>query len=69
MMNPERDFGMVYDEQEYVQILHSTFFDIDPEVDHTIEGYVARILDMLVDAVEVQLGIAQWYLASDPPQG
>ncbi|KAL0910032.1 hypothetical protein M5K25_020959 [Dendrobium thyrsiflorum] len=69
MADLERDFGMIYDEQGYVQILHSTFFDVDPEIDHTIEGYVARILDTLVDAVEDQLGNVQWYLASDPPQG
>ncbi|KAL0916438.1 hypothetical protein M5K25_013949 [Dendrobium thyrsiflorum] len=67
MADPERDFGMVYDKQGYVQILQSTFFDVDTEIDRTIEGYVARILDTLVLAVEDQLGTAQWYLASDPP--
>ncbi|KAL0918869.1 hypothetical protein M5K25_010914 [Dendrobium thyrsiflorum] len=60
MADSERDFGMVYDEQCYVQILHSTFFDVDPDTDHTIEGYVARILDTLVDAIEEQLGVVQW---------
>ncbi|KAL0903945.1 hypothetical protein M5K25_026009 [Dendrobium thyrsiflorum] len=52
MADPKRDFGMVYDEQAYVQILNSTFFDVDPEIDHTLEGYVERIFDTLVDAIE-----------------
>ncbi|KAL0914289.1 hypothetical protein M5K25_014624 [Dendrobium thyrsiflorum] len=69
MADPERDFGMTYDEQGYVHILHSTFFDVELEVDHTVEGYVARILDTLVDAIKEQLGKVQWHLASDPPQG
>ncbi|KAL0919990.1 hypothetical protein M5K25_009086 [Dendrobium thyrsiflorum] len=57
---------MAYDEQGYVHILHSTFFDVDPEVDHTVEGYVARILDTLVDAIKEQLGVVQWRIASNP---
>ncbi|KAL0905450.1 hypothetical protein M5K25_023871 [Dendrobium thyrsiflorum] len=66
MADPERDFGMVYNEQGYIQILQSPFFDVDPEVDHTIEGYVARILDTIVLAVEEQLGTVQWRIALDP---
>ncbi|KAL0925354.1 hypothetical protein M5K25_003676 [Dendrobium thyrsiflorum] len=66
MADPERDFGMAYDEQGYVHILHSTFFDVDPEVDHTAQEYLDRILDTLVDAVEEQLGTVEWHLAPDP---
>ncbi|KAL0905085.1 hypothetical protein M5K25_027261 [Dendrobium thyrsiflorum] len=66
MADPERDFGMAYDEQGYVHILYSTFFDVDPEVDHTTQGYLDRILDTLVDAVEEQLDIVEWRLAPDP---
>ncbi|KAL0916669.1 hypothetical protein M5K25_014197 [Dendrobium thyrsiflorum] len=66
MADPEQDFGMAYDEQGYVHILHSTFFDVDPEVDHTLQGYVERILDTLVDAVEEQLGTVEWRIAADP---
>ncbi|KAL0921026.1 hypothetical protein M5K25_008054 [Dendrobium thyrsiflorum] len=66
MADPERDFAMAYDEQGYVHILHSTFFDVDPEVDHTAQGYLDRILDTLVDAVEEQLGVVGWRLAPDP---
>ncbi|KAL0922915.1 hypothetical protein M5K25_006945 [Dendrobium thyrsiflorum] len=66
MADPERDFGMVYDDQGFIQILQSLFFDVDPEVDHTVEEYVARILDTIVLAVEEQLGTVEWRLASDP---
>ncbi|KAL0927570.1 hypothetical protein M5K25_001753 [Dendrobium thyrsiflorum] len=66
MADPERDFGMAYDEQGYVSILHSTFFDVDPEVDHTAQGYLDRIFDTLIDAVEEQLGTVEWRLAPDP---
>ncbi|KAL0927003.1 hypothetical protein M5K25_003263 [Dendrobium thyrsiflorum] len=66
MADPERDFGMVYDEKGFIQILQSPFFDVDPEVDHAVEGYVARILDTIVLAVEEQLGTVEWRLASDP---
>ncbi|KAL0919316.1 hypothetical protein M5K25_011403 [Dendrobium thyrsiflorum] len=43
-------------------ILQSPFFDVDPEVDHTVEGYVTRILDTIVLAVEEQLGTVEWRL-------
>ncbi|KAL0914146.1 hypothetical protein M5K25_017655 [Dendrobium thyrsiflorum] len=66
MTDPERDFDMAYDEQGYIHILHSTFFDVDPLVDHTVEGYMERILDTLVNAIEEQLGNVQWRIASDP---
>ncbi|KAL0923043.1 hypothetical protein M5K25_007086 [Dendrobium thyrsiflorum] len=51
-------------EEGYIQILQSPFFDVDLEIDHTIEGYVARILDTIVLAVEEQLGTVEWRLAS-----
>ncbi|KAL0908164.1 hypothetical protein M5K25_022638 [Dendrobium thyrsiflorum] len=66
MADPERDFSMVYDEQGFIQILQSPLFDVDPEVDHTVEGYVARILDTIVLVVEEQLGTMEWRLAADP---
>ncbi|KAL0903555.1 hypothetical protein M5K25_027943 [Dendrobium thyrsiflorum] len=66
MADPERGFGMVYDEQGYIQVLQSPFFDVDPEVDHIVEGYVARILDTIVLAVEEQLGTVERRFAADP---
>ncbi|KAH0468462.1 hypothetical protein IEQ34_003495 [Dendrobium chrysotoxum] len=55
MADPDLDFGIVYDEQGFIHILRSTFFDVDPEIDHTVEGYVERILDTLAEAIEEQL--------------
>ncbi|KAL0915675.1 hypothetical protein M5K25_016110 [Dendrobium thyrsiflorum] len=66
MADPERDFGIVYDDQGFIQILQSPFFDVDPEVDHTVIEYIARILDTVALAVEDQLGTVEWRLATDP---
>ncbi|KAL0925689.1 hypothetical protein M5K25_004054 [Dendrobium thyrsiflorum] len=66
MADPERDFGLVYDDQGVIQILKSPFFDVNPEVDHTINGYIDRILEIVVLAVEDQLGTVEWRLAADP---
>ncbi|KAL0917083.1 hypothetical protein M5K25_012124 [Dendrobium thyrsiflorum] len=68
MADPDLDSGIVYDEQGYIHILHSTFFNVNPRIDHTVEGYVERILDTLVEAIKEQLGNVQWNLASDPQQ-
>ncbi|KAH0453955.1 hypothetical protein IEQ34_018279 [Dendrobium chrysotoxum] len=64
MADPDLDFGIVYDEQGFIHILHSTFFDVDPEIDHTVEGYVERILDTLAEAIEEQLGNVQQRIAT-----
>ncbi|PKU86146.1 hypothetical protein MA16_Dca001977 [Dendrobium catenatum] len=56
MADPYLDYGLSYDEQGFVCILDSTFFDINPRIDHTVEEYVERILDTLVKAIEEQLG-------------
>ncbi|KAL0914194.1 hypothetical protein M5K25_017705 [Dendrobium thyrsiflorum] len=66
MANPERDFGIVYDDQGFIQILQSLFFDVDPEVDHTVNDYIDRILETVVLDVEDQLGTVEWRLAADP---
>ncbi|KAL0928019.1 hypothetical protein M5K25_002252 [Dendrobium thyrsiflorum] len=66
MADPERDFGIAYDDQGLIQILQSPFFDIDPEVDHTVNDYIDRILETVVLAVEEQLGAVEWRLAADP---
>ncbi|KAL0909670.1 hypothetical protein M5K25_020558 [Dendrobium thyrsiflorum] len=55
MADPVLDSGFVYDKQGFIHILHSTFFDVNPRIDHTVEEYVERILDTLVEAIEEQL--------------
>ncbi|KAH0460740.1 hypothetical protein IEQ34_008315 [Dendrobium chrysotoxum] len=49
MADPDLDFGIVYDEQGFIHILHSTFFDVNPRIDNTFDEYVERILDTLVE--------------------
>ncbi|KAL0908159.1 hypothetical protein M5K25_022633 [Dendrobium thyrsiflorum] len=66
MADPDHDSRIVFDEQGYVHILHSTFFDVNPRIDHTVEAYVERILDTLVEAIDEQPGNVQWHIASDP---
>ncbi|KAL0928022.1 hypothetical protein M5K25_002255 [Dendrobium thyrsiflorum] len=66
MADPNLDCGIVFDEQGYIHILHSTFFEVNPRIDYTVEGYIELILDTLVEAIEEQLSIIQWRLASDP---
>ncbi|KAL0916437.1 hypothetical protein M5K25_013948 [Dendrobium thyrsiflorum] len=66
MADPERDFGIVYDDQGFIQILQSSFFDVNPEIDHTVNDYIDRILETVVLAVEDQLEIVEWRLAADP---
>ncbi|KAL0925980.1 hypothetical protein M5K25_004360 [Dendrobium thyrsiflorum] len=69
MADPKWDYGIVYDDQGLIQILQTPFFDVDPKVDHTVEGYVVRILDTVVMAVEDQLGTVEWRLATGPQLG
>ncbi|KAH0467386.1 hypothetical protein IEQ34_004624 [Dendrobium chrysotoxum] len=62
MADPDVDFGIVYDERGFVHILHSIFFDVNPRIDNTVEEYVERILDTLVEAIEEQLSNIQWHI-------
>ncbi|KAL0909415.1 hypothetical protein M5K25_020285 [Dendrobium thyrsiflorum] len=66
MADPDLDTSIVFSEQGYIHILHSTFIDVNPRIDHTVERYVERILDTLVEAIEEQLDNVEWHLASDP---
>ncbi|KAI0488944.1 hypothetical protein KFK09_028783 [Dendrobium nobile] len=60
MTNPEVDYGFAYDDQGNVNILHSLFFDYNPEVDNSIEEYEDRILFTLSEANDQQLAGTQW---------
>ncbi|KAH0466033.1 hypothetical protein IEQ34_006136 [Dendrobium chrysotoxum] len=42
MADPEYDNGFVYNDQGQVDILNSLFFDINPEVDQTVEEYIHK---------------------------
>ncbi|PKU85097.1 hypothetical protein MA16_Dca018211 [Dendrobium catenatum] len=69
MANPELDSGFIYNEQGFVDILRSHFFDINPEVDNSVEEYLERIIFTLSDAIEEQLSTVQWQITTTPRQG
>ncbi|KAL0913674.1 hypothetical protein M5K25_017151 [Dendrobium thyrsiflorum] len=60
MADPELDSDFVYNEQGFIDILRSPFFDLNLEVDDSVEEYVERIIFTLSNAVEEQLSIVQW---------
>ncbi|PKU74119.1 hypothetical protein MA16_Dca023852 [Dendrobium catenatum] len=69
MADLELDSGFVYDEQGNINILHSTFFNFNPETDNSVEEYVDRIIFTFSEAVEEQLANVQWQIVSGPRQG
>ncbi|KAL0916295.1 hypothetical protein M5K25_013793 [Dendrobium thyrsiflorum] len=64
MADPEQDHEFVYNEQGHADILNSPFFDINSEVDQTVEEYVERIVFTLATAIDDQLSFVQWQLVS-----
>ncbi|KAL0916395.1 hypothetical protein M5K25_013902 [Dendrobium thyrsiflorum] len=52
MADHEQDHGFIYDDQGQDDILNSPFFDINPEVDSTVEEYVERIVFTLAAAID-----------------
>ncbi|KAL0925025.1 hypothetical protein M5K25_003331 [Dendrobium thyrsiflorum] len=63
MADPDLDSGIVYDEQGFIHILHSTFFDVNLRIDHTVEEYMECILNTLAKAIK-ELGNVQWHIVS-----
>ncbi|KAL0913611.1 hypothetical protein M5K25_017084 [Dendrobium thyrsiflorum] len=55
MADPELDSGFVYNEQGFIDILHSPFFDVNPEIDDMVEEYVERIIFTLSSAIKEQI--------------
>ncbi|KAL0917979.1 hypothetical protein M5K25_013093 [Dendrobium thyrsiflorum] len=49
-----------------VDMLHSPFFDIDFENDHTVEEYMDRILFSLATAIDQRQPPVQWQLSHCP---
>ncbi|PKU67387.1 hypothetical protein MA16_Dca022361 [Dendrobium catenatum] len=68
MADPKTEYGLTYDEDGFVDILQSTFFDVNTRVDHTVEDYIERILDTLVEAIEEQFEGVEWSISIDPGQ-
>ncbi|KAL0910272.1 hypothetical protein M5K25_021236 [Dendrobium thyrsiflorum] len=67
MADPEHDHGFVYDIQGRVDLLQSPFFDLNLEVDDTVDNYVHRILFTLVPSIEELLPSGQWQIIGYPP--
>ncbi|PKU80328.1 Acetolactate synthase small subunit 2, chloroplastic [Dendrobium catenatum] len=61
-VDPELDHGFVYDDQGQVDILKSLFFDLNLDIDQTVEVYVERITFTLADAIDEQLYSIQWQI-------
>ncbi|KAH0453830.1 hypothetical protein IEQ34_018154 [Dendrobium chrysotoxum] len=55
MADPEQDHGF----QGRVDILNSPFFDLNIEIDQTVEEYVERIIFTLAVAIDEQLSSVQ----------
>ncbi|KAL0923468.1 hypothetical protein M5K25_007526 [Dendrobium thyrsiflorum] len=64
MENPELDHGFVYNDQGQVDILKSPFFEVNLEIDRTVEEYIDKIIFSLAAAINVQLSPFQWQIVS-----
>ncbi|KAL0923461.1 hypothetical protein M5K25_007519 [Dendrobium thyrsiflorum] len=69
MADLEVDHGFIYNEQGFVDILRSPFFDFTPEVDDSVKEYMERIIFTLFSSIEEQVCNVQWQITSKPKQG
>ncbi|KAL0903646.1 hypothetical protein M5K25_028039 [Dendrobium thyrsiflorum] len=60
MADPEHDHSYVFNDQGQVNILKSSFFNINLEINRTVEDYVDRIVFSLSAAIDEQLSPIQW---------
>ncbi|KAL0904823.1 hypothetical protein M5K25_026978 [Dendrobium thyrsiflorum] len=67
MADPEHDHGFVFDVHGRTDLLQSTFFDLNLEIDDTVDDYVDHILFTLVPSVEEHLPFGHWRLIGRPP--
>ncbi|KAL0915441.1 hypothetical protein M5K25_015859 [Dendrobium thyrsiflorum] len=67
MVDPEIGHGFVYNSQGQVDILRSPFFDLNLEVDDTVNNYVDCIIFTLVPSIEEHLPSGQWRISGHPP--
>ncbi|KAL0913015.1 hypothetical protein M5K25_016444 [Dendrobium thyrsiflorum] len=65
MADPGIDHGFIYNTKGQVDILQSPFFDFSPDVDHSMEEYVDRIIFQLAATIDVQLSSVQWLVGSN----
>ncbi|KAL0919847.1 hypothetical protein M5K25_011971 [Dendrobium thyrsiflorum] len=67
MVDPEQDHGFVYDYQGRVYVLRSPFFNINFEIDHTVQDYHDRIFFSLTTAIDKHQIPNQWQVLQRPP--
>ncbi|KAL0922181.1 hypothetical protein M5K25_006149 [Dendrobium thyrsiflorum] len=58
------DHGFVYNENDQVDILKSPFFNFSPDVDHSVEEYMDRILFQLAATIDKKISSVQWTIIS-----
>ncbi|PKU75957.1 hypothetical protein MA16_Dca006004 [Dendrobium catenatum] len=66
MADPETEYGITWYEDGFTDILQSTFFDMNPRIDHTVEDYLERILDTLVEAIDEHFEGIEWRISTSP---
>ncbi|KAL0919695.1 hypothetical protein M5K25_011809 [Dendrobium thyrsiflorum] len=66
MADPEQDHKFVYNDQGQIDVFKSPFFNVNLEIDQTVEDYADRIIFSLAAAIEEQLAPAQWQIISKP---
>ncbi|KAL0920309.1 hypothetical protein M5K25_009434 [Dendrobium thyrsiflorum] len=81
MADPERDSDFIYNEQGFVDILRSPFFDVNPEVDNSVEEYVELLLTSSTTYLFILIAYCsfkchrittstiQWQITAKPRQG
>ncbi|PKU85632.1 hypothetical protein MA16_Dca003373 [Dendrobium catenatum] len=66
MADPETEYGLTWDKDGLTDILRSTFFDVNPRIDHTVEDYLERIMDTLVEAINEHFEGIEWRISTTP---
>ncbi|PKU59122.1 hypothetical protein MA16_Dca014864 [Dendrobium catenatum] len=66
MADPETDYGITWDEDGFVDILQSTFFDVNPRVDLTVKDYLECTLIYLVEAINEHFKGIEWRISTSP---
>ncbi|KAL0927229.1 hypothetical protein M5K25_001391 [Dendrobium thyrsiflorum] len=66
MADPEVDHGFVYDNQGRTDILESPFFDLNLDMDDSVEDYVDRILFTLAPSIEEHISVGHWVIIGHP---
>ncbi|KAL0915990.1 hypothetical protein M5K25_013465 [Dendrobium thyrsiflorum] len=67
MADPERDHGFEFNDQGRVDVLKSPFFDINLEVDTTVEEYVDKIFYSFTIAIDDYYPSVHWQVLHRPP--